>query len=61
MGNVVWNVDGQRRDLRLDRLLRGLRGVPPIFLAAGKCGEGNLDICAGESERAPLKERGGCS
>lgn len=57
MGNVVWNVDGQGRDLRLDGFHGGLWGVPLILLVAGQGGECDLDVCAGEAKCAPLKER----
>lgn len=53
MSHVVWNVDGQRGDVRLHRLHRGLRGFALGFLPAGQRCEGDLDVGAGEAEGAP--------
>lgn len=53
MGDVVWNVDGQRGDLRLHRLHRRLRSFSLHLLAAGQSREGDLDVGAGEPEGAP--------
>lgn len=56
MGDVVGNVDGQRRDLGLDRFHRRLRGVPALSLVTGQGRECNFDICAGKPESAPTKQ-----
>lgn len=55
VGDVVWNVDGQRRDLGLDRFHRRLRRVPAVSLVTGQGSECNFDICTGKSENAPTK------
>lgn len=57
VGYVIWNVDGQGGDLRLDGFHRGLWGVPLILLVAGQGGECDLDVCAGEAKCAPLKRK----
>ncbi len=49
VGDVIWNVDGQRRDLGLDRFHRRLRRVPAVFLVTGQGSECNFDICAWKS------------
>lgn len=53
MSHVVWNVDGQRGDLGLHRLHRGLRGFALGFLPAGERRKRDLDVGAGEAEGAP--------
>lgn len=53
MSHVVWNVDGQRGDLGLHRLHRGLRGFALGLLPAGQRRERDLDVGAGEAEGAP--------
>lgn len=53
VSHVIWNVDGQRGDLGLHRLHRGLRGFAFGFLAAGERRKRDLDIGAGEAEGAP--------
>lgn len=53
MSHVVWNVDGQRGNLGLHRLHRGLRGFALGFLFAGKRRKRDLDVGAGEAEGAP--------
>lgn len=55
MGDVVWNVDGQRGDLRLHRLHRRLGQLPLHLLPGGQRREGDFDVCAGEAERAPAR------
>lgn len=61
MGDVVWNVDSQRRYLGLDGLDRRFRHVPALLLVTGQSGERDLYVCAGEAETAPgrQRERGG--
>lgn len=53
VSHVVRNVDGQRGDLRLHRLHRGLRGFALGFLPAGQRRKRDLDVGAGEAEGAP--------
>lgn len=53
MGDVVWNVDGKRGDLRLHRLHRRLRSFSLHLLAAGQSREVDLDVSAGKPEGAP--------
>lgn len=53
VSHVVWNVDGQRGDLGLHRLHRGLRGFALGLLPAGQRRERDLDVGAGEAEGAP--------
>lgn len=55
MSHVVWNVDGQRGDLGLHRLHRGLRGLALGFLPAGERRKRDLDVGAGEAEGAPAE------
>lgn len=57
MSDVVWNVDGQRGDLGLHRLHRGLWSFTLHLLPGGQGRECDLDVCAGEPERAPAKEK----
>lgn len=61
VGDVVWNVDGQRRHLVLDGLDRWLRHVPTLLLIAGQGCERDLDVGAGEPETAPREQREGGS
>lgn len=49
MGDVVGNVDGQRRDLGLHRFHRRLRRVPALSLLAVQGSERNFDSGAGKS------------
>lgn len=55
MSDVVWNVDGQRGDLGLHRLHWGLWSFALHLLPGGQSRECDLDVCAGEPERAPAK------
>ena len=55
MSNVVWNVDSQRGYLGLDHFHWGLRGAPSLFLVTRQDCESDLDVCAGETEDAPLR------
>lgn len=57
VGHGVWNVDGQRRDVSLHRLHRGLGRLLFLPLLAGQGSERDLDVCARKPERAPKKEK----
>lgn len=56
MSNVFWNVDGQRGDLGLHWLHGGLGRLSLHFLPARQGRKCDLDVCAGEPERAPAKQ-----
>lgn len=55
VSDVIWNVDGQRGYLRLDRFHWGLGRILSLLLFSGQNCESDLDVCAGESENAPLR------
>lgn len=57
VSDVVWNVDGQRGDLRLDRFDGRLRSFALQLLPAGQRRERDLDVCAREPERAPERKK----
>lgn len=55
VGNVVGNVNGQRRDLGLDGFDRWFRHVPWLFFVRRQGGERNLYTCAREAKTTPAK------
>lgn len=56
MGNVVRNVDGQWRNLRLDRFDQWFRHVPWLFFVTGEGCECDLYTCTGEPKTTPNNE-----